>query len=266
MTRPLAPDRQPAPRWLRGAGCGLALLLIAGLLCACGGNTRAPVEDRYGGALSAREYRVQRGDTLYSISFRYGLDYRRVAAANGLRSPYTIYPGQVIALREANPARAGAAPAPVNKSARQPPPAPAASKPAPKPPASRPTAASGAGSIRWQWPSSGAVVRRYSGTVHKGIDIGGREGDPIRAVAAGEVVYAGTGIVGFGELLIVKHSATYLSAYGHNRRLLVSEGQQVKAGQQIAEKGSSGTDTVKLHFEIRRNGKPVDPLALLPPR
>jgi lipoprotein NlpD len=102
--------------------------------------------------------------------------------------------------------------------------------------------------------------------VHKGIDIAGNTGDPVVAVAAGKVVYAGTGIVGFGELLIVKHNDEYLSAYGHNDRLLVTEGQVVAAGQTIAEKGSSGTDTVKLHFEIRKEGKPIDPQRVLPRR
>lgn len=118
----------------------------------------------------------------------------------------------------------------------------------------------------WRWPSSGPVTRRYSSSVHKGIDIGGKRGDAVNAVADGVVVYAGTGIVGFGELLIVKHNDTYLSAYGHNNRLLVREKESVRAGQKIAEKGSSGTDTVKLHFEIRREGKPIDPLKLLPRR
>ena len=118
----------------------------------------------------------------------------------------------------------------------------------------------------WRWPTSGRVIRGYSSSVHKGIDISGKRGDPIQAVAAGKVVYAGTGIVGFGELLIVKHNEIYLSAYGHNDRLLVAEGDTVRAGQKIAEKGSSGTDTVKLHFEIRREGKPVDPQRLLPRR
>ena len=109
-------------------------------------------------------------------------------------------------------------------------------------------------------------MRGFSGTVHKGIDIGGKAGDPVRATAAGKVVYAGSGIVGYGNLLIVKHNDVFLSAYGHNRRLLVSEGATVVAGQQIAEKGSSGTNAVKLHFEIRRGGKPVDPRGLLPSR
>ena len=110
------------------------------------------------------------------------------------------------------------------------------------------------------------MVRKYSSTVHKGIDIGGRRGDAVVAVAGGQVVYAGTGIVGLGELLIVKHNEIYLSAYGHNDRLLVSEGDAVTAGQKIAVKGSSGTDAVRLHFEIRKEGKPIDPLRLLPRR
>ncbi len=119
---------------------------------------------------------------------------------------------------------------------------------------------------RWRWPSTGRVVRNFSQTRHKGIDIAGNRGDPVEAVAAGKVVYAGTGILGLGELLIVKHNDIYLSAYGHNDRLLVAEGDTVRAGQVIARKGSTGTDTVKLHFEIRKAGKPIDPVRVLPPR
>lgn len=109
-------------------------------------------------------------------------------------------------------------------------------------------------------------MRGFSSSVHKGIDIDGRRGDPIHAVAPGTVVYAGTGIVGMGELIIVKHNDVYLSAYAHNDRLLVGEGERVSAGQKIATKGNTGTDEVKLHFEIRREGKPVDPQKLLPRR
>jgi lipoprotein NlpD len=118
----------------------------------------------------------------------------------------------------------------------------------------------------WRWPTSGPVIRGYSESVHKGIDIGGARGDAVTAVASGKVVYAGTGIAGFGELLIIKHNDVYLSAYGHNDELLVAEGDSVVAGQTIAQKGSSGTDAVKLHFEIRQEGKPIDPLRLLPGR
>lgn len=265
----------------------VCLGLVVCCLVACGNNPRAPVEDRNArSAASSSSYAVQRGETLYSIAFRYGLDYRRVAAANNIPAPYTIYPGQKIYLREATavPARPPAAPA--APAAARPPaarPTAPASRPAPVPATksvasptpvtkvSPPTGAKPAvytgGAVRaWRWPTAGRVLRGYSATVHKGIDIGGKRGDAIQAVAAGKVVYAGTGIVGFGELLIVKHNEVYLSAYGHNDRLLVAEGDTIRAGQKIAEKGSSGTDSVKLHFEIRKEGKPIDPQRLLPPR
>lgn len=267
--------------------CALLCALLV-LLAACGDTPRAPVEDRGqrprapGSDAAARQYHVQRGDTLYSIAFRYGLDFRRMAAANGIAKPYTIYPGQRLVLREA---AVPVARPPTAKPASQPQPAktPPATKPKPapvtpsssagtttsKPPAAKPRPTpnpTGKGTPKWRWPAAGKVSRGYSATVHKGIDIAGKRGDAIYAVADGKVVYAGTGIVGFGELLIIKHNDIYLSAYGHNDRLLVSEGQWVKAGQKIATKGSSGTDTVKLHFEIRKEGKPVNPLGLLPRR
>ena len=119
---------------------------------------------------------------------------------------------------------------------------------------------------RWLWPGKGPVERAYSAVLHKGIDIAGQRGDPVYATAAGVVVYAGTGVKGYGALLIVKHNDQFLSAYGHNDAMLVAEGANVRAGQQLARMGSSGTDTVKLHFEIRRKGQPVDPLRLLPRR
>lgn len=272
--------------------CVLTRWLTALVLCsllACGGNPPAPIEDRYNRSpvVSSSGYQVQRGDTLYSIAFRYGMDYRKVAAANNIPAPYTIYPGQALTLREA------AVPVPTPA----PPPRPTTattSKPVAKAPAAGTTVAvsravtsppvvtksssatakksnsntvyTGSTVSSWRWPASGRVTRGYSSSVHKGIDIAGKRGDPIVAVAAGKVVYSGTGIVGFGELLIVKHNEVYLSAYGHNDRLLVAEGDTVRAGQKIAEKGSSGTDTVKLHFEIRKEGKPIDPLRLLPRR
>lgn len=260
----------------------LAYSLLLVLLVACGGNARAPVEDRYArsSTTSGSAYTVQRGDTLYSIAFRYGLDYRKLGAANGISAPYTIYPGQRLQLKEAAvpaPASRSAQPrAPVessssktsSKTAAKPAPVTKTSpEPATKPTSSKSTAASTSGPVSsWRWPSTGPVVRKYSSTVHKGIDIGGKRGDAVVAVAGGQVVYAGTGIVGLGELIIVKHNEVYLSAYGHNDRLLVSEGDAVKAGQNIAVKGSSGTDSVRLHFEIRKEGKPIDPLRLLPRR
>tara|TARA_X000001036_G_C20637104_1_gene789539 strand:- start:469 stop:1473 length:1005 start_codon:yes stop_codon:yes gene_type:complete len=119
---------------------------------------------------------------------------------------------------------------------------------------------------RWGWPAKGRIIRAYAEDVHKGIDLIGSRGDPVRASAAGVVVYAGTGVTGYGALIIVKHNDTYLSAYGHNDALLAAEGEPVSAGKLIARMGSSGTDSVKLHFEIRRNGRPINPATLLPSR
>ena len=268
-------------RWL--------LCLALGLVAACGSNAPAPVEDRAARTpakappshSSDKTYRVQRGDTLYSIAFRYGLDFRKMAAANRIPAPFTIYVGQEIALREDALPATTARPAPKPASSASKPvatkPATArasSAKPAPaKPVATAPAQPSSGGATytgaavkTWRWPTSGPVTRGYSGSVHKGIDIGGRRGDPIYAVAPGKVVYAGTGIVGLGELLIIKHNDIYLSAYAHNDRLLVSEGEVVQSGQKVAEKGSSGTDSVKLHFEIRKAGKPINPQRVLPKR
>ena len=135
-------------------------------------------------------------------------------------------------------------------------------------PATTPVEAVQRSATGWAWPASGAIIGRFSsnGSLNKGIDIAGELGQPVLAASGGSVVYAGSGLRGYGELVIIKHSDTYVSAYGHNRRLLVREGQQVKVGQQIAEMGSTGTDRVKLHFEIRRQGKPVDPMQYLPRR
>lgn len=274
-------------------------LLLTLLLAGCAGGARAPIEDRHARAPSAlpaaNAYVVQRGDTLYSIAFRFGLDYRDIAAANGVGPPYTIYPGQRLILIGGQASGYAATPQPAVSPAPRP--APGSSSPSPPPvtvarpdpapgPAVTPPSSTAATTVvpappvaatpaprppmapvtAWLWPAAGPVTRGYSATVHKGIDIGGQRGDAVVAVAAGDVVYAGTGIVGFGELVIIKHDDVYLSAYGHNDRLLVAEGDRVSAGQQIAEKGSSGTDTVKLHFEIRQEGRPIDPLRLLPRR
>lgn len=268
---------------------GLCAMLMCLGLQACSVRPPAPIEDRASTpAPDGRSYRVQPGDTLYSIAWRYGLDYPRLAAANAISPPFTIHVGQRLALREADVPAAPVRPPPVparkpsEAATVSPPRRPAADTPqprtasppsrsagptaSPKPPlkaaAPPPDVAVGT----WRWPADGPVVRRFSATLHKGIDIGGDEGDPVVAVAAGQVVYAGTGIPGYGELLILRHNPRYLSAYGHNDRLLVGEGARVSAGQQIATRGSSGTNAVKLHFEIRENGKPIDPMSLLPAR
>jgi len=139
-------------------------------------------------------------------------------------------------------------------------------KPEPKPEPRPEPAAAGPDDVAWQWPSSGKVISSFSDSGNKGIDFGGKAGDPVAAAADGKVVYVGTGIRGFGQLLIVKHNATFLSAYAHNRKILVAEGQQVTRGQKVAEMGNTDSEIVKLHFEIRKQGKPTDPLAYLPKR
>ena len=270
------------------------------LVSACAGNPAAPIEDRSrpGTARGAQSYTVRRGDTLFSIAFRYGLDYRRLAAANAIARPYTIFPGQRLMLREARArsaagslasrgsptvsaapkvspaaAKGTAAKGTAVKARPAPPPAKTAPAPGQAAPASAVAvsakAASGAApatSASWQWPAAGRVVRRFDGTLNKGIDIAGPRGDVVRATRAGRVVYAGTGIAGYGLMLILRHSEEYLSAYGHSDALLVKEGDAVRAGQGVARRGSSGTDSVKLHFEIRRHGRPLDPLSVLPER
>ena len=258
------------------------------------------VKPEYGPKLSVGEpYTVKRGDTLYAIAFRLGIDFRQLAARNGIKSPYTISVGQVLATSKpvvvaSGQSRAqGSVSAQANSGTQSSKPksksssskgtaTKALSKPAssatPKTKsvartASKPQKKSASKSVepnrpvsRWRWPSRGKVIRTFAANVHKGIDIAGNRGDPVTSAAAGKVVYAGAGVTGYGSLIIVKHNDTYLSAYGHNERLLVSEGSVVNAGQQIATMGSSGTNSVKLHFELRRQGKPVDPLTLLPKR
>jgi lipoprotein NlpD len=140
--------------------------------------------------------------------------------------------------------------------------------PTPAPVASAPTAPAAGGDeeVSWIWPSSGAIIDRFDEVKNKGLDIGGKLGDPVLAAADGRVVYAGAGLRGYGNLIILKHNNTYLTAYAHNQVLLVKEDQTVRRGQKIAEMGQSDSDKVKLHFEVRRQGKPVDPLRFLPAR
>lgn len=224
-------------------------------------------------------HKVARGETLYAIAWTYGLDHDRLAKINGISPPYTIYPGQRIRLK-GSPVSSGNSRKRSLSTQRN-------EKNSNKNEniASRykntqsnekvihkkhglPDAKSG--NIQWSWPAGGQVIQGFSaqakGIGNKGIDIAGRKGDPVRAAADGKVVYSGDGLIGYGNLVIIKHNDTFLSAYAHNHRLLVKEGESVKAGQKIAEIGSSGTDQRKLHFEIRRQGKPVNPMKFLPKR
>lgn len=248
----------------------------------------------------AEFYTVRRGDTLYSIALDHGLDYRELAQWNGIGDPGMIRVGQQLRLLppastatvaplktapgvESRPL--GGAPLPpaaadnvktqpravrapyseqtyAQLSAPKPEPAQVA-RADPRSPAAR---EEGDDNLSWSWPARGKVISAFSdGANLKGITIAGKPGQPVLASAAGRVIFSGTGIRGFGKLIVIKHNNTFLSVYAHNSELLVKEGQNVARGQKIAEMGSTDTDQVKLHFEIRRFGKPVDPMKLLPP-
>lgn len=278
------------------------LLGAAALLAACGTSVnQAPVESRgtatAGGAESAvvastpakpmpgaenagkpGYYTVKPGDTLIRIGLDHGQAWKDLARWNQLENPNVIEVGQV--LRVAPPdagtgtaavaADKGVVTRPVASStvsnASSAAPSSAAPAPAPEPAAAAMAPAAASGDIQLAWPASGKVEAKFDEARNKGIDIGGKAGDPVLAAADGRVVYAGAGLRGYGNLLIVQHNKTYLTAYAHNQKLLVKEDQSVHRGQKIAEMGSTDADHVKLHFEVRREGKPVDPLRYLPAR
>ena len=228
-------------------------------------------------------YQVQPSETVRKIARDKNLNWRDVVRWNNLENPDRIEVGQV--LRVVPPAGSGAASAAVVATAPPAPSTPPASAPATpaapvpapaeavKPSApvttasvSTPAATSGDESVGWIWPAQGTLLATFDEAKNKGYDIGGKAGDPVVAAADGQVVYAGAGLRGYGNLIILKHNSTYLTAYAHNQALLVKEDQRVRRGQKIAEMGNSDADRVKLHFEIRRQGKPVDPSRYLPSR
>jgi len=212
---------------------GLALAVV--LLAAC---TSTLID------YETRTHVVRPGETLYTIAWNYGLDHRALAAWNNLDDPDVIFAGQRLRLRAAETPQRPGTPAASQRAA--PPPL----MPAPS----------------WQWPTRGPIVSGYgaAGAIGSGIGIGGRSGQSVRAAAAGRVVYAGSGLIGYGQLVIIKHNETYLTAYGHNSRVLVAQGQELRQGDTIAEMGLGPGQTPRLHFEIRRNGVPVNPLQYLP--
>jgi lipoprotein NlpD len=224
------------------------------------------------------------GETLYSIAWRYGVDYRELAYFNGIKPPYRIHPTQKILIDSSAQKNAigvpeiktSKAPVLVNQGAvsnkvvvKKPPVKPvnrSEKKPFVVPLTPKNTSVSSA--LKWQWPAAGKLLAPFQGdsALNKGIDLNGKLGESVFAAASGQVVYSGSGLRGYGKLLIIKHNEIFLSAYAHNSELLIKEGDVVKVGQRIADMGSSGTNRVKLHFEIRREGKPVDPLLYLPKR
>jgi len=251
-------------------------------LTGCTASWQAPLESRgvttpthQAAAIpkSATAYRVRRGDTLVSIAWRANLDWRELARWNRLVAPYTILPGQRLRLRplpERPQVSARKPPRSASRSNASSAPRPARSAPKPstrthvapqKPPAPPPR-----GKLAWRWPTKGSVTVGFAASdpARKGIKIAGVLGQPITAAERGSVVYSGSGLIGYGQLIIVKHNDKYLSAYGNNRKILVKEGDQVTKGQKIAEMGRANGGLSVLHFEIRREGEPVDPLSLLP--
>jgi lipoprotein YgeR len=223
-----------------------ACATLVALLAACGS---APVGPGY--------YRVERGDTVSKIARSQGQSVQNIVRWNNLSKPDAIEVGQV--LRVAPPTGSVSAAGSTASAA------PRASRPAPSvaddAPAAAPTA-----SIALVWPANGTVIRGFDGRNSKGIDIASSAGAPVVAAAAGSVVYAGNGLRGYGNLLIIKHSGDYLTAYAHNQALLVKEGQTVAQGQQIAQMGSTDSDRVMLHFELRYQGRSIDPSRDLPAR
>ncbi|WP_154223733.1 peptidoglycan DD-metalloendopeptidase family protein [Marinicella rhabdoformis] len=312
------------------------LTLVLSLLSACGSKKRPARVDEINtkkyaqsSKVSSRrtaqrienkknrdQYQVRKGDTLYSIGFKYDLDYKFLAQINNISKPYRIYPGQTLKLKSdskksyvttqplktnpivtnhkiqakplANSQGSQYQPAKVSSKPVVKKPVAVATKPAIKPtnnptnqstvkPATKPavkpkaiaakTPAVKSGNITWSWPTAGKIRSTFlaSNPARKGISIGGKEGQAVKAAAPGVVVYSGSGLLGYGELIIIKHNDQFLSAYGHNKKRLVTEGDVIKVGQTIAELGSSGTNVNNLHFEIRKNGKPVNPLNYVKP-
>lgn len=222
--------------------------------------------------VGADDYMVVRGDTVYSIAFRHSLDYRELARWNGIGADYLIRPGQVLRLKppvDARPRRqvVGEIESVAVDDIQIGKPQPVVPN---SPPTEMPEPDSGASAVTpsvafdWVWPTAGNVVRTYGQSGARGIDVAGAVGQPVVAAAPGRVVYSGNALKGYGELIIIKHDELYLSAYGYNRTRHVKEGDVVTAGQPIAEMGRGPENKAILHFEIRRKGKPIDPLGKLP--
>ena len=237
-------------------------------LTACGGSQAVAPVGSYKPESTQKppsSYAVKSGDTLYSISWRYGMDYKTVASINNIRAPYTIYVGQKLRFKgsstvaKKSTSRTSTKKYTSNKTTTT------TKKTATK---KSNTVYSANRTLKWQWPVHGKIISTYSESAagRKGINIAGKSGQNIKAAAAGKVVYSGNGLARYGNLIIIKHNDAYLSAYAHNKALLVKEGNNVKVGQKIATLGRTGTQRDQLHFEIRRNGKPVDPMRFLPKR
>lgn len=288
--------------WRQGNWPLVGLSLVVVVLAGCASGRPAPVRNGtpvppvVAPKAAPQVHIVRPGDTLMGISRLYGQNVNDLVVWNSLMDPNQLQVGQEVRIaplgapggtaapgavaiappvevRPVTPGGATAAAPPVKhepRGGKQPytdqawaalQPAPVA----PQPPAAAPAAAPQPDAA-WLWPASGAVIAGFSEATNKGVDIAGKPGDPVIASAAGKVVYSGAGLRGYGKLVILKHDDQYLSAYAHNQNLLVKEGDEVSKGQRIAELGSTDADRPKLHFEIRRQGRPVDPMQYLPSR
>ena len=275
---------------VRGLGFWSSVAVAAAVLSGCASSGhKAPVEDRgpssrassgavpgqvveaapaLPGAENAGKpgyYTVKPGDALIRIGLENGQSWKDIARWNNLENPNLIEVGQV--LRVVPPSQVATVVVGGDSAATSRP----VTTATPAPVATSPAASSGSGSVSddglgFMWPATGPLLAGFDEARNKGYDIGGKAGDPVLAAADGRVVYAGAGLRGYGNLVILKHNNTFLTAYAHNQTLLVKEDQSVRKGQKIAEMGSTDADRVKLHFEIRRQGKPVDPARYLPSR
>jgi lipoprotein NlpD len=261
-------------------GRGAAAVAVAPAMAASAADASKPLP----GAENAGKvgyYTVRPGDTLIRIGLENGQNWKDLVKWNTLDNPNIIEVGQTLRVVPpgVDPNAAATKPIATAKVETKPLDAKAAaiaasgataasapSAPATVSTATAPAPRDGDDDVNWAWPSSGAVVGNFEEGKVKGLQIGGKAGDPVLAAADGRVVYAGAGLRGYGNLVIIKHNNTYLTAYAHNQTLLVKDDQPVRKGQKIAEMGSTDADSVRLHFEIRRQGKPIDPAKLLPPR
>lgn len=266
---------------------GLVSALLVALLAGCTSLSKAPVDDGKSASVSpypplpkdcTQTWTVRKGDTLIGIALDAGADYRDIAAMNQLANPNIIQLDRTLCVRRTASkgmkkvpsgnavASAGAKsnekPGDTEKSA------PVVNKKPVEdmPSTSSATAAAMADGVRFAWPAKGKVIAGFNESSNKGINIAGKMGEPVDAAAEGKVVYAGAGLRGYGNLVIIKHDGNYLTAYAHNSKILVKEGEAVKRGQRIADMGDSDADTAMLHFEVRRQGKPVDPMKFLSQR
>ena len=262
---------------------GLLTTLLVVMLAGCSSMSRAPVDDGKSSSVSpypplpkdcTQTWTVRKGDTLIGIALDAGADYRDIAAMNQLANPNIIQLDRTLCVRRS-----------ASKGVKKGPPVTTAANPAAKqndkstdndkatpvtrkavedmPSTAAATNAAMADGVKFAWPAKGKVIAGFNESSNKGINIAGKMGEPVDAAAEGKVVYAGSGLRGYGNLVIIKHDGNYLTAYAHNSKILVKEGEAVKRGQRIADMGDSDADTAMLHFEVRRQGKPVDPMKFL---